>query len=245
MGLASQARARCTAALLLLVLASLGVAAPVRAGETRVPVDVALDAGNCWADMGAMGGGGLREYEVTQDLARRVRAYLEADGLAVRLTREDDAPLSAMDDPDTTERISREQAARIAAAAPARVYVSIHLNGGPAWLRGTETYYNPDRSPEGPAADYALAAAIQSRVVAALAEAGYDPLDRGAKSDLTAGKPYGHFFSLRGPMPSALLEALFLSNPDEAALLHGDDIREAIARGCAQGILEYLASVGD
>jgi len=244
MGLASQARARCTAALLLLVVASLGGAAPVRAGETREPVDVALDPGHSWADVGAMRGG-LREYEVTLDLARRVQAHLEAAGLVVRLTREDHAPLSAMEHPETTERIRREQAARIAAAAPARVYVSIHLNGGPAWLRGTETYYNPDRSPDGPAADYALAEAIQSQVVAALAEEGYDPLDRGAKSDLTAGKPYGHFFSLRGPMPSALLEALFLSNPDEAALLHGDGIREAIARGCAQGILEYLASVGD
>ena len=228
---------------LLLVLATLGAAAAARAEEDRALVDVALDPGHSWADVGATGGG-LREYEVTLDLARRVRAYLEAAGLAVRLTREDHAPLSAMDDPDSTERIRREQEARLVAGAPARVYVSLHLNGGPAWLRGTETYYNPDRSPDGPAADQALAAAIQARVVAALAEAGYATLDRGVTSDLTAGKPYGHFFSLRGPMPSALLEALFLTSPGEAALLQDDTVRTAIARGCAQGIREYLAAAG-
>jgi N-acetylmuramoyl-L-alanine amidase len=94
-------------------------------------------------------------------------------------------------------------------------------------------------------ADEALAAAIQARVVATLAEAGYTTLDRGVKSDLAAGKPYGHFFGLRGPMPSALLEALFLTSPDEAALLNDETVREAIARGCAQGILEYLAAAGE
>jgi N-acetylmuramoyl-L-alanine amidase len=62
------------------------------------------------------------------------------------------------------------------------------------------------------------------------------------KNDLAAGKPYGHFFSLRGPEPSALVEALFLSNPTEAALLRGDDVRDAIAAGVTQGILEYLAA---
>ena len=40
------------------------------------------------------------------------------------------------------------QDARIAAAGPSRVYVSLHFNGGPASLRGTETYYNPERAPE-------------------------------------------------------------------------------------------------
>jgi N-acetylmuramoyl-L-alanine amidase len=79
--------------------------------------------------------------------------------------------------------------------------------------------------------------------VAALAdEIGYQALDRGVKSDLLAGKPYGHFFSLRGPMPSALVEHLFLSNATEAALLRDDATLDALADGCAQGILEYFSS---
>jgi N-acetylmuramoyl-L-alanine amidase len=203
------------------------------------PVDVALDPGHSRADVGASGGG-LREFEVSLDLAARVRERLEAAGLSVRLTREDNLPLSALTQPGATAQIQAEQQARIQAGGPARVYVSLHLNGGPVSLRGTETYYNPDR--EIGASDWALADAIQRHVVQSLGEqAGYATLDRGVKNDLLAGKPYGHFFSLRGPEPSALVEALFLSNPTEAALLRGDDARDAIADGVTQGILEYLA----
>jgi N-acetylmuramoyl-L-alanine amidase len=203
------------------------------------PVDVALDPGHSRADVGASGGG-LREFEVSLDLAGRVRDRLAAAGLSVRLTREDSLPLTALSQPGATAQIAAEQQARIEAGGPARVYVSLHFNGGPVSLRGTETYYNPDREPG--SGDWALARALQRHVVQSLGdEVGYPTLDRGVKNDLLAGKPYGHFFSLRGPQPSALLEALFLSNPTEAALLRGDDARDAIADGVTQGILEYLA----
>ncbi len=119
-----------------------------------------------------------------------------------------------------------------------RAYVSIHFNGGPPSLRGTETYYNSENA--GPAS-LALAEALQRHVVAALRGTGHPVADRGIKEDLLAGKPYGHFFSLRGGMPSALVEGLFLSNPAEAALLLRDEARDALAQGYAGGILEYFA----
>jgi N-acetylmuramoyl-L-alanine amidase len=148
-----------------------------------------------------------------------------------------------MRNPGATEDIAAEQQARIDAAGPATIFVSLHFNAGPAGLHGTETYYNPERAPEAASADRALAESLQRHVVAALADdIGYQSLDRGVKSDLLAGKPYGHFFSLRGPMPSALVEHLFLSNPTEAALLRDDATLDALADGCAQGILEYFSS---
>ncbi len=199
------------------------------------PVDVALDPGHSVADVGAASSR-LPEYVLTLDLAQRVRARLEAAGLSVRLTREDDQPLTALLHPGATEDIQLEQEARIAAAMPARVYVSLHFNGGPAALRGTETYYNPDRAAD----DWLLADALQRQVVSAL---GFASVDRGVRTDLLAGKPYGHFFSLRGPAPSALVESLFLSNPSDAALLSDDATLDALADGVAQGILEYLAVV--
>jgi N-acetylmuramoyl-L-alanine amidase len=206
------------------------------------PVDVAIDPGHSRADVGAAGAG-LREYQLTLDLAERVRARLEQQtGLSVRLTREDDQPLTLLSNPNATDDIAAEQGARIAAAGPARIFVSLHFNGGPASLRGTETYYNPNRAPD-VAQDRALAQALQSHVIAALAdEVGYDAVDRGVKSDLSAGKPYGDFFSLRGPMPSALVENLFLSNPSDAAALHDDATLDALADGCVQGILDYFST---
>ena len=207
-------------------------------------VDVALDPGHSRADVGAAGGG-LREDQLTFDLAERVRTRLEAQNLRVRLTREDTLPLTALTNPGATRQIQAEQEARIAAAGPARIYVSLHFNGGPASLRGTETYFNPDRAPEADSADRALAQQLQQHVVAALADQlGYASLDRGVRSDLSAGKSYGHFFSLRGPSPSALVENLFLSNATEAALLRDDATLDALADGCAQGVLEYFSTAG-
>jgi N-acetylmuramoyl-L-alanine amidase len=205
------------------------------------PVDVALDPGHSRADVGATGYG-LREYQLTFDLAQRVQARLEAQHLTVRLTREDDQPLTPLLHPGADDDIQAEQEARIAAGGPARIFVSLHFNGGPTALRGTETYYNPDRSPDAQTLDAALAAALQHAVVTSLAdEVGYAAVDRGVKSDLMAGKPYGHFFSLRGPEPSALVENLFLSSPSDATALHDDATLDALADGCTQGILDYFA----
>lgn len=232
--------------LAFLVLAAFLGGAPLWAASAQeyepAPVDVVLDPGHSWADVGAAGNG-VGEYEITLDVAQRAQAYLEEAGLTVRLTREDHAPLTDLVTPWATDSIQQEQAARIAAGGPTRAYVSLHLNGGPVFLRGTETYFNPDRG-DSQEADFALAEALQRNVVWALGEYGYGTFDRGVKNDLTAGKPYGHFFSLRGPAPSALVEALFLSNPGEAALVSDEAGRDAIARGCAQGILEYLAGAG-
>ena len=220
------------------------IAALVMLGRPIEPVDVALDPGHSRADVGSVGSG-LREYQLTLDLAQRVRARLEDARLTVRLTREDDLPLTPYTNPNATEQIQAEQQARIAAAGQSRIYVSLHFNGGPANLRGTETYFNPERGPDTETTDRALAELLQQHVVAALAdEVGYAALDRGVKSDLAAGKPYGHFFGLRGPVPSALVENLFLSNANDAALLRDDATLDALADGCAQGIFEYLAAEG-
>jgi len=205
-------------------------------------VDVALDPGHSTADVGASGGG-LHEYQLTLDLAERVKARLQAAHLTVRMTREDDRPLTPLANPGATDDIAAEQAARIAAGGPARIFISLHFNGGPTSLHGTETYFNPARADDTGDTDQVLATALQHNVIDALqSEVGYASLDRGVKSDLTAGKPYGHFFSLQGPEPSALVENLFLSNPTEAALLHDGATLDALADGCTQGVLEYFAT---
>ena len=223
--------------LLAAVLAISLIAAWPATAQLLDPADVGLDPGHSHVDVGASSAG-LREYELTLDVALRVRSLLELQGYTVRMSRLDGRPVSTMDHPDPTERIRIEQQARIEAIGRVRSFVSLHFNGGPPELRGTETYYNPDNFGE---ESWRLADALQRQVRAGLLEAGYASLDRGVKSDLLAGKPYGHFFSLRGPQPSVLVEALFLSNPTEAALLQRDDVRQALAVAYSRGISEYLA----
>jgi N-acetylmuramoyl-L-alanine amidase len=43
-------------------------------------------------------------------------------------------------------------------------------------------------------------------------------------------------------MPGVLVELLFISNADDAALLRDDRARDTIAQGLAWGILDYLKS---
>jgi N-acetylmuramoyl-L-alanine amidase len=201
--------------------------------------DVGLDPGHSYVDVGASGGG-LREFELTLDIALRVREKLDQRGVSVRMTRTDSNPLSAMNAPDSTQRVRIEQEARVSSVGRVRAYVSLHFNGhNSPTLRGTETYYNP----EGPKPDesYRLASTLQRGVVDALWEGGYPTVNRGVKSDLLAGKPYGHFFGLRGPAPSALVEGLFLSSPGEAAALSSPQVRDALSWGYVRGILEFLA----
>ena len=216
-----------------------GGAAWARGAAQDAPADVGLDPGHSDADVGAAGGG-LREVDLTLALAQRIRPLLEAQGLRVAMSRTDNRPLSAMTHPNPDTRTRLEQEARIAAVTPARIFVSVHFNGHPnAAIRGTETYYNGDNfGPE----SRRLAVALQAAIIGELRAAGVDALDRGVKEDLTAGKPYGHFFSLRGPQPSALVEGLFLSNPQDLAALRQDATLDALARGYAEGIRAYFAA---
>jgi len=207
------------------------------ANQDGFDADVGLDPGHSRFDVGASGAG-VGEYQHTLDIAQRIKPLLEQAGLRVNVSRTDHEPISAMARTSGDERTRIEQAARIAAVGNVRIYVSIHFNGGPPSLRGTETYYNGENA--GPDSRR-LAESLQRYVVAALNDFGYATADRGAKEDLLAGKPYGHFFSLRGGMPSALVEGLFLSNPTEGQLLLQEDLRQALARGYVGGIVAYFA----
>ena len=206
--------------------------------EQLEPVNVALDPGHSTWDVGATGSG-LAEYQLTLDVASRVRGRLEDRGYTVRLTRTDTNRVAPVVPQDLIAATRVEQEARIAAAGPASIFVSIHFNAHPdRALRGTEVYFNGDNYR---AESMVLGTLIHNELLGALRESGYAAVDRGLREDLTAGKPYGHFFSLRGPFPSVLVESLFLSNPGEAETLHQDRTLDAVADGIAQGIARYLA----
>jgi N-acetylmuramoyl-L-alanine amidase len=200
--------------------------------------DVGIDPGHSPLDVGTSGFG-VGEYQHTLDVALRLKPLLEDAGLKVVLTRTEHVALSAMSHPDYTERIRIEQAARIAAVGKARIYVSLHFDGidNPA-VKGTEMFYNPDNFGQ---ESRRLAESIQRHMVVEIQNLGYQTLDRGANSDLKAGKPYGHFFMLRGPMPSVCGEPLFLTNPTEGRMMLLEETRQAVAFGYAGGIVEYLA----
>ncbi|WP_040779664.1 N-acetylmuramoyl-L-alanine amidase family protein [Calidithermus timidus] len=108
---------------------------------------VVLDAGHGGPDPGAIGL--VIEKEVNLEVARRVGSLLEAAGVEVTYTRQDDSAFSS----DKRTDLSR----RVALAQGKDLFVSIHANAAPrgkedAWC-GLEVYYfGPSSKPVYPAA---------------------------------------------------------------------------------------------
>ncbi|TLM80132.1 MAG: PASTA domain-containing protein [Actinobacteria bacterium] len=164
---------------------------------------------------------GKPEYVFTLELSERVRKRLEAAGVKVVMVR------TAHD-----VSISNAERAQKANAAGADLFLRVHADGNTdRSMRGLSTLYPAKNSWTGPIHDESLAAA---KVVHAAVIKSSGAKDRGlsARGDLT-----GFNWS---KVPSCLVEAGFMSNAEEDALLVSDAYQEKLAAGIAAGVLTYL-----
>ena len=109
-----------------------GAVTEVATGQDPVGLRrIVIDPGHGGKDRGAIGPTGLKEKEVTLDLARRLKRALDREGrYEVTLTRTQDASLSL------------KARTGMANNFKADLFVSIHLNAVPTRnARGSETYY--------------------------------------------------------------------------------------------------------
>ncbi len=194
------------------------------------PQHVVLDPGHGGADRGAVGDVGLDEADLNLDVAQRVAVRLRAEGVSVLLTRETDVSMNAS---------SRAAAAR---ATGAMALVSIHHSdvvGAPSPGPGTEAWYQVD-DPE----SRRLAGVVYEEVTAALAqfEIGWRSPDEPGVKYLLNQRGADFHTVLRDSVdtPALFIELALLSNPDEAALLAGEEGRQAEADAVATGIVRFL-----
>ena len=226
---------------------------PERAG-LRV---VAIDAGHGGIDPGAVGVTGLREKDLTLDVARRLRTLLEATGrYEVVLTREYDEFLRLRD---------RVQSAR---DARAELLISLHADSiSDARFRGASVYTLSDVASDREAAQLA---ARENRADA-LAGIALDPVDDVTASILidlaqrhtqnesssvatslvsylgeatrmvsTPHRQAG-FTVLKAPdVPSVLIELGYLSNRRDEQALRSPEHRAELARAIAGAIDRYF-----
>ncbi|MER2560907.1 MAG: N-acetylmuramoyl-L-alanine amidase, partial [Myxococcaceae bacterium] len=90
---------------------------------------VIIDAGHGGHDTGAIGPTGVREKDVSLAVVLKLKEKLEAQGLEVVLTRDDDT------------FIALDERTRIANREHGDLFISIHCNAAPSkTLRGIETY---------------------------------------------------------------------------------------------------------
>ena len=177
---------------------------------------IVIDPGHGGSDTGAEHGG-LKEADITLDMAKRLRDILISRGWQVKLTRDRDVDVYAANDSARDELQARVD---LANNAGARVFVSIHanayINSGPY---GTTCYISkPD--------DVAFARIIEAHLAA-----------DGTKDD---GIVKSHLYvTLHTRMPAVLIETAFLSNPADYALLASSAWRQKVVQEIADGIGQY------
>jgi len=222
---------------------------------------IAIDAGHGGHDPGAIGRSGLKEKNITLDVARRLAVLVkERLGCNIVMTRDKDV------------FIPLEQRPFIAKSRGADLFVSIHVNANrKRFTRGIETYVQSLRASDREAMATAarenamstkklselkseldrifadltrddkieeslyLADSVQGSLVNSL-----KPVNRHA-GDLKAKIKRAFFYVLiNTEMPSILAEIGFISNPEEENLLKNDSYRQAIAEALYEGVKKYV-----
>jgi len=198
---------------------------------------VVLDAGHGGKDPGAVSGG-RQEKDLTLDIARRTRKLLEAAGLRVVMTRDEDKFL------DLDKRPA------VAARKGGDVFVSIHVNAArDRSVRGIETYVTPTENFP-PTAEAKLSGKYPKKpnnafnhsntVLGNQLQAALRNFTRGEDRGLR----HARYLVIReSPVPAALVECGFITNPDEGYRLGLPSYRDTLAQAIAQGILNYFALV--
>jgi N-acetylmuramoyl-L-alanine amidase len=195
------------------------------------------------------------EKELVLDVARRLRARLNAAGLQVLLTRERDV------------YVPLEDRTTIANEARGDLFISIHANAAPASAaRGIETFFLSLEASDDAARQVAARENAAFRDLTVPAVAGDDPLvtilgdlaaselmlesdefARLALQEVSAlhgapsrGVKQAPFVVLMGlEMPAALVEIGFVTNPADAKALAAGDQRERIAEALGRAVLEF------
>ncbi len=175
---------------------------------------IGLDAGHGGKYPGARSVNmGLLEKDVNLDIILRLQNLLEKEGAKVVLTRSGDTGPSMA------------QRKQIWRDANVDIAVSVHNNsGGSATAKGTSTYY-------------------KHLFCRPLAEA---VLNRMLETGLPLFGLVGNFnFSLNGPteFPNVLVEGMFMSNPEEEALLADPKFRQKVAEKIFDGLKDYLKQI--
>jgi N-acetylmuramoyl-L-alanine amidase len=214
---------------------------------------VIIDAGHGGHDTGAIGAKGTREKDVALSIAKKLAARLEAAGLEVVMTRDDDT------------FVKLEDRTRFANKQRGDLFISVHCNSAPTKnLRGIETYTlntssnrysirlaaRENATTERGVGDLQyiladLATKANTGESAHLADRVQRSLVRNLSGTYKGVKDLGTkealFFVLLGAkMPAILVETSFLSHPEEEERLASDEYQQSVADSIAEAVDGFL-----
>ena len=186
-----------------------------RGGRTPRGKLVIVDPGHGGIDLGVVAHG-MRESDLTYDLATRVEGRLAAVGVEAFLTR---GPEGDVDDLDRAE---------FANAAEADLVISIHVDGHRnAECHGVATFYYG--VPDGTTSTLGerLAELMQAELV--------------SRTGLLSCRAHPRTWDLlrRTRMPAVRVEVGYLTNPADAARLADSELRDAVADGVVAAVQRF------
>lgn len=163
--------------------------------------------------------GSLKEYEFNRAIAYKMKSYLEARGIEVLLTVDDNS------DTSLSERCEK------ANSSQADIFVSIHAN---AYGNGSEW-----TTPKGWEIYHFKGSAIGTSLAETISDANFPQIgiqNRGIKTT-------ENLYVIKNTyIPAVLIEHGFFTNIEEIELLKSDEWRDKVASYNAEGIANFLNS---
>lgn len=223
--------------------------------RNKVKATIVIDPGHGGEDSGALGKNGLKEKDLSLDIALRITRLLKLvmPEVKVILTRTHD------------QSVSLEERIAIAHKAQGDIFISVHINSSDQEsARGFEIYsldVASDKHAERLAARENKSLKTNSGVNFILADLRahdhrYESdqlarfISQGLSSQVSKKLAYAGmnnrgynqavFQVLFVKMPAVLAEFFFISNPEEERLLKTEAMRESCARGTVAGISKYF-----
>ncbi len=188
---------------------------------------VIVDAGHGIPDGGAVGVSGSVEQKINLDIALKLKEVLEAKGISVIMTREDENGL--WDDEHQSIRQKKvsdmNNRLNIMNKSHADLFISIHMNSYPNHkTSGLRVFYAPNHNEIKP-----LAENIQIRMQDIT----------GANTTVVKSADKTLFLMKNPPIPAILVECGFISNPTEEKKLQEADYQARLAWAMADAIEKY------
>ena len=180
---------------------------------------VVIDSGHGGKDPGKVGVNGVNEADVNLKIAQNLKKILEAQGVTVIMTREDEGSLAGSKSEDMQKRVSIINEKKPALA------VSVHQNSySSEEVHGAQVFYYTNSAEGGKAARIMQEALLD--------------VDGDNKRKEKANDTY--YMLKRTDVPVIIVECGFLSNRAEADLLVTEEYQDRLAEAIAKGILEYM-----
>ncbi|MGQ9556919.1 MAG: N-acetylmuramoyl-L-alanine amidase family protein [Desulfurispora sp.] len=185
---------------------------------------IILDPGHGGFDPGAVSGD-IREKDLNLALSRKIADRLKKEGATVYLTRDRDYNLAPVGlHGRAAHQADLSQRAALAREKSADIFVSIHMNSiSLRYCRGAEVYHHY-QSREGAR----LASCIQSELIQI----------PGMRQRTV--KPGDYALLRLTAVPAVIVEAGFMTNPEELKQLTADRYQQALAESIVRGIKNYF-----